>query len=182
MVILNFIKILKSYIRLLLCKVVLGKKLKLRNFFYTYIDSFVNIEINKNGCIFMGKNVRIRKMCNLKCTSGIIRIGNNVFFNNFVSLNCREHIEVGDDCLFGENVKIYDHDHTFRQGEKTSMLPIVSQRIIIGNNVWIGANVVILKGVSIGDNAVIGAGSLINKDVGASTIIYNKKDNIIKSI
>ncbi|UKI50226.1 MAG: hypothetical protein L6U99_01840 [Clostridium sp.] len=47
--------------------------------------------------------------------------------------------------------------------------------ILIGNNVWIGANCVILKNVKIGDNAVISAGSIVSKDVPANTILIQKE-------
>jgi acetyltransferase-like isoleucine patch superfamily enzyme len=54
--------------------------------------------------------------------------------------------------------------------------------IQIGNNVWIGANCVILKGVNIGDSAVIAAGSVVTKDVPADTVYYEKRIPILKTI
>ena len=52
--------------------------------------------------------------------------------------------------------------------------------ILIGENVWLGANVVILRGVSIGEGSVIAAGTIVNKDVPPNSIVYNKKEMIIK--
>lgn len=183
MILIKLYRAVKSYIRILTIKALYGKKIKFAGVLNTYIDSNVNIELNsKSSEIYIGSSVRMRRFCTLKCTNGTIKIGNNVFLNNYISLNCREYIEIGDDCLLGENIKVYDHDHTYKLGEKTRDLPIISKKIMIGNNVWIGANVIILKGVTIGDNVVIAAGSLINKDVPSNTIAYNRKEEVIKDI
>jgi len=54
--------------------------------------------------------------------------------------------------------------------------------VIIGNNVWIGSNVVILKGVKIGDGSVIAAGSLVTKDVPENCLYIEKKQAVIREI
>ena len=46
--------------------------------------------------------------------SGKVIIGNHVFFNNFCSINAMLSVTIGDDCIFGENVKIYDHNHCYQ--------------------------------------------------------------------
>ena len=103
------------------------------------------------------------------------------FFNNYCSINCLESIKIGKDCLFGENVKIYDHNHIFSNID----VPISSQGfstapIVIGNNVWIGSNCTILKGVTIGDNVVIGANCLIHHDIPSNSIVKNNSNLIVE--
>lgn len=51
-----------------------------------------------------------------------VKIGDNVFFNNGTSIAAKEKIEIGDNCIFGENVKIYDHNHVFKDLQKPIML------------------------------------------------------------
>ena len=58
----------------------------------------------------------------------------------------------------------------------------IREPVIIGNNVWIGANTIILKGVTIGDNVVIGAGSIITKNIDSNKIITMKTDYKIREI
>lgn len=132
----------------------------------------------------MGSGIRFRKRFYLSSTSNSkVIIGNNVFFNNDCSINCREKIVIGDDTIIGENVKLYDHNHRFskknrlksKQGFKTSP-------IIIGNNCWIGSNVVILKGVKIGDNTVIGAGVVLKHSVGSNMVVEEKQNLTMSSI
>lgn len=75
---------------------------------------------------------------------------------------------------------MYDHDHDIRSDDKRKNF--VCKDIVIGNNVWIGSGVIILKGVHIGDNAVIGAGTVVTKDVPADTIYFNKRTDFLKKI
>lgn len=91
------------------------------------------------------------------------------------------YISIGDGTIFGENVKVYDHNHCYKNPD----VPIKEQGfssapINIGNHCWIGSNVVILKGVTIGDNCVIGAGCIVYKDVPSGTIVVNKQDLLYK--
>ncbi len=101
-----------------------------------------------------------------------ICIGNNCFFNNNCSLVAKKIITIGEGSIFGENVKIYDHNHSY----KNRLLPIKEQgyttsSIVIGAHCWVASNVVILKGVTIGNNCVIGAGCVIYKDIPDNTVV-----------
>lgn len=53
-------------------------------------------------------------------------------------------------------------------------------KITVGNNVWIGGNVVVLPGVTIGDNVVIGAGSIVNKDIPSNVVTVGNPCKVIK--
>lgn len=105
-----------------------------------------------------------------------VKVGNNCFFNNLCSINCLSHIEIGDNCLFGENVKIYDHNHKYKGNELIMNQGFSCAPVKIGNNCWIGSNVTILKGVTIGDNCVIGAGCIVFKNIEPNSVIINKQD------
>lgn len=134
------------------------------------------------GKITFGKNVTFRKGFSLMIDKkGKVIIGNNVFFNNYCSINANEQITIGDGTLFGENVKVYDHNHSYKDVD----VPIKEQGfttapISIGKHCWIGSNVVILKGVTIGDNCVIGAGCVVYKDVPSGSIVVNKQNLLYK--
>ena len=71
---------------------------------------------------------------------------------------------------------IFDHDHDY----KNDINNFICEDVIIGDNVWIGANCIILKGVKIGNNVVIAANTLVNKNIADNQMIYQKKYNIIK--
>lgn len=107
-------------------------------------------------------------------------VGKRVFFNSNAVLRCHHQIEIGDDTMFGDGVKLYDFDHKF-SNYHVEKLAFKSAPIRIGKNCWIGANSVILKGVTIGDNTIIGAGCTISKDIPANSIVTTKNQFTIRN-
>ena len=110
-----------------------------------------------------------------------IVLGNRVFININCTILDAGLGNIGDDCLIGPNVQMlavgHDLDPTLRLAKHN-----YAQDITLGKNVWIGAGVIILAGVSIGDNSVIGAGSVVTKDVIAGHLYAGnpaKKINIL---
>ncbi len=138
--------------------------------------------ISKDAIMKWKDNIEIRNSCNFVAGKNAeLIINNNVFFNNYCSVNCLEKIIIGENTLFGEGVKLYDHNHQYSK-EKIEHQEFNTSPIIIGKNCWLGSNVIVLKGVAIGDNSIIGAGCIIYKDVPADSIIINKQDLGIKPI
>lgn len=127
-----------------------------------------------------GQHFKFRGNFNLYIEStGCIEFGDNCFVNNYFSATSIKEIKIGNDCIFGESVKIYDHNHKY--SEKDAGIPIHSQGftskgVSIGNNCWIASNVTILAGVHIGDNCVIGADCLIYKDVPTGSVIKHNEE------
>ena len=123
--------------------------------------------------IFIGKNVGIRKGFYLRAgEDATIHIGEGCFFNRCFSGVAYSRIKIGDNCIFGENVKIYDHNHIFnRKDVLIKKQGFNIKDVVIGNNVWIGSNVTILKGVTIGNNCVIAAGCVIKEDVPSDAVV-----------
>ena len=106
----------------------------------------------------------------IKCTDKAeITIGDNCFFNHNCSLTAAGNIVIGNQCMFANNFVVVDHDHDRKDGK--ILKELVSAPVKIGNNVWCGANVTVLKGVTIGDGAVIAAGSVVNRDVAAYSVV-----------
>ena len=106
----------------------------------------------------------------IKCTDKAeITIGDNCFFSHNCSLTAAENIVIGNQCMFANNFVVVDHDHDRKDGK--ILKELVSAPVKIGNNVWCGANVTVLKGVTIGDGAVIAAGSVVNRDVAAYSVV-----------
>lgn len=108
-----------------------------------------------------------------------IYIGNNCFFNRNCSLTSLGKIRIGDDCIFGEGVKIYDHNHnTNEQGVLFRKQGYKVGKVEIGSNVWIGSNVIILPNVSIGNNVVIAAGSIVTKNIPNNVTFIQKRKSM----
>ena len=143
------------------------------------IGKYKNIIVSASSLITIAEKVTLREFCSfLVYEKGNLVIGKNVFFNNYCSINCLENIEVGDNTLFGEGVKIYDHNHIHQFEDnilKVERSEFKTAPVIIGSNCWIGSNVTILKGVHIGDNVIIGANNLVYKSIPSNTIIKSNQ-------
>ena len=137
----------------------------------------VKFDLTKSKLQFQN-DIIFRDFCTIiSGNSSYLKIGNNVFFNNFCSINCLSKIEIGNDCLFGEAVKIYDHNHSHKDfTKKINEQGYIFGNVKIGNNCWIGSNVVILKDVEIGDNVIIGAGCVIHKSISSNKIVINSQN------
>ena len=99
-----------------------------------------------------------------------IFIQDEVFIDAYCEFNISEGIKIGKKAMIASGCKFIDHDHgtsikTSMNGQKPIVKPI-----IIEEELWLGANVVVLKGVQIGKGAVVGAGSLVLKDIGINEI------------
>lgn len=136
-------------------------------------SSIFIISQHHNPVLQIKSYTSFRKFCTLTLDlAGDLQIGENNFFNNFCSINCLSQIMIGDNNLFGENVKLYDHNHIYADIDASIREQGFSKaQIVIGNNCWIGSNCVILKNVTIGDNVVIGANNLIYKSIPSNTIV-----------
>ena len=102
---------------------------------------------------------------------GEMTIGDNVFFNQNCCVVCRGKISIGNNCLFGPNVMIYDHNHVFSKDSGVAANDYKTGEIEIGDNCWIGAGVIILKDANIGEGSVIGAGCVIKGRVPPHSVV-----------
>lgn len=119
------------------------------------------LHIAKGAQVSLGKELVSRFGLFLRAESGSLEIGNKCFFNTHVSITCLQRVTIGNRCQIANNVVIVDHDHDYRAGWGHYQTAPVT----IGNDVWIGANAVILKGSVIGDGAVIAAGAVVRGTV-----------------
>lgn len=139
--------------------------------------------ISRNGEISLcGKNW-IYLNCKLQADGGKIHIGYNTFVNDNAMIISKMSIVIGKDCLIGPGVNIYDHDHNFNNINKRICKQGFScKEIIIEDDVWIGANVFIAKGVKIGRHSVIAANSVITKNIEEYSLVGGNPAKLIRKL
>ena len=152
-------------------------------FFFDYLRGFVKFRklfIRIGNSTLINKNIKIEKKSHFADYSIIeknkdsdISLGKNFYLGYFSIISCQKNISVGENVIIGPHVKIYDHDHKFEMNnESLNFSKLDSEKIIIGNNVWIGASVTILKGSKIGDNVVVAANTIVRGNLKSNFLYY----------
>ncbi|WP_456113195.1 acyltransferase [Ruminococcus sp.] len=168
-----------SAIRAILLKLRYGSQitLNIKNSFRgkLFVDIFPSCKLR------IGKKLSFLGPLYLKIINGgNLKIGENCFFNRNCSISCLGNTSIGNCCTFANNIVIVDHDHDVTSKDPGNKY--VVKDINIRDNVWIGANAVILKGVTIGEHAVIAAGSVVTSDVEEWSIYAGTPARKIKNI
>lgn len=133
------------------------------------------------GEIKIKNDVYISQYCILKAFRGTITINEGVNVGSFTQIRGSGNIEIGKNSLFANNVQMIAVEHIF----KDPRIPIKFQGaeikgVKIGEDVWLGAYVIVLAGVTIGDGAVVGAGAVVTKDVPPYSIAVGNPARVIR--
>ena len=169
----------KNAIRVLGLKLRYGKRIRIG-----WIQSFdkIKIQISKKGSFESGSYNQGRGSMYIGVfDNGKLKIGDHCFFNINSSITCLDKIEIGNNCKFGNNLVIVDHDHNYKSKKTVSSETpeFILSPIRIGDDVWCGANVVILRGTEIGDGCVIAAGSVVKGTIEPNTLFVKGEKRII---
>ena len=105
-----------------------------------------------------------------------LNIGDNVFFNSGCILTVRERVSIGNGTIFGPGVMLFDNDHKIKNGRVLDN-EFDTAPITLGENVWVGAGSIILKGSMIGNNCVIAAGSVVKGTLDDNTVFVQKRSS-----
>lgn len=139
----------------------------------------VKLYPHDGGSIYIKPRVHARRNVIIEAEGGIVSIGEGCFFNNGVMIVAKDSVSIDEYTSFGPNVLVYDHDHSVDNGKAIRESGYKTEPVIIGKNVWIGANSVILRGTVIGDNSVIGAGSVIKGNYPQNSVIVQKRQSTV---
>ena len=160
------------------------------------------LSIDKSVQIKLGKESTFFCKFILEKPNAVIQIGDNVYIGAS-NIYCSSNIVIGNNVLISWGVKIYDHNshslspedriydirlagNNVRKGFTLTLNKnwnnVATEPIYIKDNVWIGMDATILKGVTIGENSIIAAGSVVTKDVEPNTIVGGNPAKIIKKL
>ena len=109
-------------------------------------------------------------LCSGRPQENKIAIGQGTYFNRFTMLDAHAQITIGRNCMIGPHCYITDANHGRAPGVLVKKQEMESQPVVIEDDVWLGAGVVVLPGVRLGRGCVIGAGAVVTHDVPAGTV------------
>lgn len=108
-----------------------------------------------------------------------IEIGSNVVINSFTHMWGAGGIIIGNNVMIASNVVITSLTHDYNS-TNMRFSPIIKKKVIIGDDVWIGAGAIILPGINIGKGAVVGAGAVVTSDVPEFAIVIGNPAKVLK--
>lgn len=110
-----------------------------------------------------------------------ITVGNNFYANFDCIILDVAKVTIGDNVFFAPRVGVYTAGHPIDAGVRNTLLEF-GKPVTIGNNVWVGGNVVINPGVTIGNNVVIGSGAVVTKDIPDNVIAAGNPCRVLREI
>ncbi len=168
-------------------------------FYCESAQCFLHFKGTREPAVEMGDHVSVYAASQFSIgPKGHCKIGNFTLLVGALVL-AEESVEIGSYCLISWNVGIADSDFHpiaaaqrkldamalapfYKEAPPRPLDSIRSKPVKIGNNVWIGMNAVVLKGVTIGDNSIVAAGSVVTKDVPANVIVAGNPAVIVKQV
>lgn len=148
------------------------------------------------GEIIIGKRSCIRGSLEIQRKNGKIQVGDNVYIGDGTRIWAADCIEIGNNVLIAHNCNIFDNDthpidYTERRedadciiwkGERRDFVSLKAQKIEIKDDVWIGANCSVMKGVSIGKRTIVAANSVVTKSFPDDVVVAGNPAKIVKKI
>tara|TARA_B110000881_G_C18303528_1_gene378244 strand:+ start:103 stop:621 length:519 start_codon:yes stop_codon:yes gene_type:complete len=110
-----------------------------------------------------------------------VSLGDRVYINTHCTILDGGIVNIGNDCMLGPNVQLLTVSHDVDPIKRLNKTSYVND-IHIEHNVWLGAGVIVLAGVTIGENSVVGAGSVVTKNVPPNTMVVGNPAAVIKFI
>ena len=139
-----------------------------------YIAKGASLEVDAFD-VYAGSRINVNHGAKLSLGSG--------YMNHDCVIDCFDSISIGHNVVISERVVLRDSDnHTIKAIDAISSdESALTAPIVIGDHVWIGMNVMVLKGVTIGEGAVIAAGSVVNKDVPSHCLVAGVPAKVVKT-
>jgi acetyltransferase-like isoleucine patch superfamily enzyme len=157
----------------------------------TYISSRTHINFDNIGQLQIGENTDISDFTTLVAMNDPLNnvqnssliIGSNTYIGEYNNIRAGGGmIQIGDFCSISQHISIIASNHKFKKEELIRNQPwdLENNFVVIKDDVWIGANSIILPGVTIGKGAIIGAGSVVNKDIPDFAIAVGNPVRVIR--
>jgi acetyltransferase-like isoleucine patch superfamily enzyme len=139
-------------------------------------------KVDRPWCVSLGKRFVAEEHGYFKLVAddALLELGDYVFLGRGSEIDVMEKVSIGDHTLIGPGCFITDHNHDTSPGARIDQRPCVVAPVLIGGDVWLGANVVVVAGVRIGEGAVVGANAVVTKNVPPAAIVAGVPARIIR--
>lgn len=148
---------------------------------FVFLPRHYDISKGKDAEFVIGGFTWIGEGCAFRAHEGTLRIGRKCTFGGKNTINCYNHVEIGEEALWADNIYVVDFDHWYIDPNMTIRSQgIRKEHVIIKRNVWIAEKATVLRGVTVGEGSVIGAHSLVIRDVPDYAVVGGVPARILK--
>jgi acetyltransferase-like isoleucine patch superfamily enzyme len=142
------------------------------------------LEMLRDGRLTIGPHAFFEPGVWLTSDTGRISIGGGSFLNLNVMIAAIERVELGEHCMLANGCLVTDGNHRFDDPDRPVPWQGFTTKgpVVIGDNVWLGANVVVTSGVTIGRRSVIGANSVVVEDIPPFSIAAGAPARVLKAV
>ena len=142
------------------------------------------LEMLREGRLTIGPHAFFEPGVWLTSDSGRISIGGGTFLNLNVMIAAVERVDIGEHCMLANGCLVTDGNHRFDDPDRPVPWQGFTTKgpVVIEDNVWLGANVVVTSGVTIGRRSVIGANSVVASDIAPYSIAVGAPAQVLKSV
>ena len=133
------------------------------------------------GHMEIGREVWIGRGTAIRCHEGFLSVGDGVVFGGRDTVNCYLDVEIGDDCIFADEVYVGDFDHRTDDLETPiQQQGIVKSPVRLGRDCWVGTKSVVLRGTSVGEGSVVGASAVVRGRFPERSVIVGNPARVAK--
>jgi acetyltransferase-like isoleucine patch superfamily enzyme len=139
---------------------------------FAFVGPGVTLEIGKGAKLHLGRWSWIGHGTKIRAHEGEVRIGAKTVMGQECTISSFQHVSIGRECILADRVMLIDFDHGVVEVERPIREQGIYKRDVrVGNNVWMGYGVCVLRGVTIGDNAIVGTSTVVTKDVPDDAVV-----------
>lgn len=141
----------------------------------------VSLRTSEGGKIIIGNNVTVEDSCLFVAKKGTLVIRDNTYIGHGSHLCALEKVSIGEKCMIAAYSIIRDMTHGTDLSSYISEQQQEASPVVIENDVWLGAHVVVTSGVTIGSGTVVGANSVVTRDIESNKIAVGAPAKIVKN-
>ena len=175
----KLIRIARSRVALTVARMRLGSKALPSDL---SIEQGVCLRVTDGGSLNIGRGSSIDRGATLIVKRGALSMGADAYVGIGAVIVARESIQIGRGVLIAEHVTIRDQDHAIVPTEGQGRVGFTTSPIVIGDNVWLGAKVTVLQGVTIGNNVVVGANSVVTHDLPDNCVAVGAPARVVRQL
>jgi acetyltransferase-like isoleucine patch superfamily enzyme len=139
---------------------------------FAFVGPGVTFEIGKDARVYLGRWSWIGHGTKIRAHEGEVCIGAKTVMGQECTISAFQHVSIGRECIVADRVMLIDFDHGVVETERPIREQGIYKRDVrVGNNVWMGYGVSVLRGTTIGDNAIVGTSSVVTKDVPDNAVV-----------